>query len=88
MKVKVTESWLTSCDPMDYTVHGILQAIILEWVAVPSPGDPLDPGTEPRSPTSQADSLLSEPPRKQCDWYRSSQHTMCVGESKSWRDTG
>ena len=25
--------WL--CDPMDYTVHGILQARILEWVAFP-----------------------------------------------------
>ena len=23
------------CDPTDYTVHGILQAIILEWVACP-----------------------------------------------------
>ena len=23
------------CDPMDYTVHGILQARILEWVAHP-----------------------------------------------------
>ena len=23
------------CDPMDYLVHGILQARILEWVAVP-----------------------------------------------------
>ena len=27
----------------------------------PSPGDLLDPGIEPRSPTLQADSLLSEP---------------------------
>ena len=32
--------WLTLCDPMDYTspgssVHGILQARILEWVAIP-----------------------------------------------------
>ena len=26
---------LTLCDPMDYTVHGILQARIVEWVAVP-----------------------------------------------------
>ena len=26
---------LTLCDPLDYTVHGILQARILEWVAVP-----------------------------------------------------
>ena len=32
-KVKVTQSSLTLCDPMDYTVHGILQARRLEWVA-------------------------------------------------------
>ena len=35
MKVKVIQSCLTICDPMDYTFHGILQARILEWVAVP-----------------------------------------------------
>ena len=35
MKVKVGQSCLTLCDPMDYTVHGILQARILEWVAFP-----------------------------------------------------
>ena len=35
VKVKVTQSCLTLCDPMDYTVHGILQARILEWVAIP-----------------------------------------------------
>ena len=33
--VKVAQSCLTLCDLMDYTVHGILQARILEWVAVP-----------------------------------------------------
>ena len=33
--VKVTQSCLTLCDPMDFTVHGILQAKILEWVAIP-----------------------------------------------------
>ena len=32
VKVKVTQS-CPLCDPMDYTVHGILQARILEWVA-------------------------------------------------------
>ena len=32
-EVKVTQSCLTLCKPMDYTVHGILQARILEWVA-------------------------------------------------------
>ena len=34
--VKVAQSCLTLCNPMDYTVHGILQARILEWVAFPS----------------------------------------------------
>ena len=35
VKVKVAQSHSTLCDPMDYRVHGILQARILEWVAVP-----------------------------------------------------
>ena len=35
VKVKVAQSCLTLCDPVDYTVHGILQARILEWVAFP-----------------------------------------------------
>ena len=33
--VKVVQLCPTLCDPMDYTVHGILQARILEWAAVP-----------------------------------------------------
>ena len=35
VKVKVAQSCLILCDPMDYTAHGILQARILEWVAFP-----------------------------------------------------
>ena len=35
VKVKVAQLCLTLCDPMDYIVHGILQARILEWVAIP-----------------------------------------------------
>ena len=35
LEVKVAQSCPTLGDPMDYTVHGILQARILEWVAVP-----------------------------------------------------
>ena len=46
------------------TVHGILQARRLEWVAFPFPGYLLNPGIEPRSPALRADSLLSEQPRK------------------------
>ena len=62
--MKVAQSGLTLCNPMDYTVHGILQARILEWVAIPSPGDLPNPGVEPRSPTLQVDSLLAEPSGK------------------------
>ena len=35
MKVKVAQSCLDLCDPVDYIVHGILQVRILEWVAFP-----------------------------------------------------
>ena len=40
VKVKVAQSCLTLCDPMDcsrpgFSVHGIFQARILEWVAIP-----------------------------------------------------
>ena len=34
-EVKVAQSCLTLCDPVDCIVHGILQAKILEWVAFP-----------------------------------------------------
>ena len=45
---------------MDYTVHGILQARILEWVAFPfSKGS-----SEPRTLTMQVDSLPAEPQGK------------------------
>ena len=55
---------------MDYTIHGILQARILEWVATPSSRDLPNPGIEPRSPTLQADSLPAEPPGKPNSWKR------------------
>ena len=47
--------------PQGPSVHGILQARILEWVPFPSPGDLPDPGIEPRSPALQADTLPPEP---------------------------
>ena len=50
----------TLCDRMDYTVHGILQARILEWAAFPFFRDLPNPGIEPKSPTLQADSLPAE----------------------------
>ena len=53
------------CSPPGSSVHGIIQARILEWVAFPSPGDLPNPGTETESsepPSLQADSLPTEPP--------------------------
>ena len=43
---------------------GILQARILEWLAIPSSRDLPNPGIKLRHPALQADSLLSEPPGK------------------------
>ena len=65
----VPQPFLTLCDPMDYSspgssVHGILQARILEWVAMPSSRGSPQPRIKPRSATLQADSLPSEPPGK------------------------
>ena len=63
-EVKVTQLCPTLYNPMDYTVHGILQARILEWVAFPFSRISSNPGIEPRSPTLQADSLPAEPQGK------------------------
>ena len=43
---------------------GILQARILEWVAMSSSRGSSQPGIESRSPVLKADSLPSEPPGK------------------------
>ena len=64
VKVKVTQLCPTLPDPTDYTVHEILQARILEWVALPFSRGLPNPGIEPRSPTLQAESLPAEPPGK------------------------
>ena len=62
VKVKVAQSCPTLWDPMEYTVHGILLARMLECVAFTFPGVLPNPGIELRSPALQADSLTSEPP--------------------------
>ena len=53
MHAKSLQSCLTLCDPMDCnppgsSVHGILQAGILEWVAMPSSRDLPNLGIKPR----------------------------------------
>ena len=58
MHAKSPQSCPTLCNPMDHSppgssVHGILQARILEWVACPHPDLP-DPGIKPASLMSLA----------------------------------
>ena len=48
------------CSPPGSSVHGILQARILEWLPCLPPGDPPDPGIKhmcPAAPDLQVDSL-------------------------------
>jgi len=54
---------------MDYSppgssVHGILQARLLEWLPFPSPGDLPDPGIEPVFPALAGGFFTTEPPGK------------------------
>ena len=80
----VAQSCPTLCDPMDYrlpgcSVHGILQARILEWVALPSSRESSNPITlafsSPEMPFSYtlclSKSCLSKPSRllKLADLY-------------------
>ena len=62
---EVAQSCLTLCDPMDYSPPGspsmeFSRQEYWSGLPFPSPGDLPDPGTEPRSPALQADSLLFE----------------------------
>ena len=57
----VVQSCLPLCDPMDcsqpgFSVHGIFQAKILEWIAISSRGSS-DPGVKAMSPAWWEDSL-------------------------------
>ena len=70
----------TLCDPMDCSppgssVHEILQARILEWVAIPSSRESSWPRDQTRSPPLQADSLPFEPLRKPIwSWWKWKSH--------------
>ena len=68
-KVLVAKPSLTLCNSMDYhppgsSVHEILQARLLEWVAIPFSRGSSQSRIKMRFPPLQADSLPSEPPEK------------------------
>ena len=62
--VKVAQLHPTLCHPKDYIIHGILQARILEWIAVPFSRGSSQPRDRNQSPTLQVDSFPAEPQRK------------------------
>ena len=69
MLVLVAQLSLTLCNPMDCSppgssVHGIIQARILKWVAISFSRGSSQPRIEPGSPALQVDSLLTEPPER------------------------
>ena len=66
------------CSLSGSSIHGIFQARVLEWIAIPSPRDLPDPGIEPGSPTLQTDALTSEPPK---DTIKKSEKT-CADQKK------
>ena len=66
---EVTQSCLTLCDPWTVAHQappsmGFSRQEYWSGLPLPSPGDLPYPGIEPRSPTLQADALISAPPGK------------------------
>ena len=66
---EVAQPCPTLCDPMDcslpsFSVHGVFQARILEWVSISFSRGSSPPRDQTRSPALQADALPSEPPEK------------------------
>ena len=57
-------------------MRGILQAGILEWVAISFSRESSQPRDPTQSPASQADSLPSEPPRKHYPNFRKIENTV------------
>ena len=69
LKVKVAQSLLTFCNPVDYSpigspVYGFSRQEYWSGLPFPSPGDLPNPGIKPGSPAFQSASLPSEPPGK------------------------
>ena len=82
---------LSLCDPMDgsppgFSVHGISQARMLEWLPFPPPGDLPYPGIEPAFPVSPALTggfFVTEPPEE--SGFHTHTHTKVSG-NKCWLD--
>ena len=94
MKVLVSQSCPTLCDPMDCnpsgsSVHGLLQARILEWVAIPFFRESFRHGLEPTSPALRAYSSPSELPGLERNQDRAGrEHDVIQREGTLWAGLG
>ena len=85
VKVKFTQLCLILCNSKDYTVHGIIQARILEWLAFPFlQGIFPNPEVEPRSPALQADSLQTEDDIKIKSFYTAKEISKVKRQPMGW----
>ena len=78
VKVKVAQSCPTLFDPMVCTIHGILQARILELVAFPFCRGSSQPRDQTQGSTLQADSLPAEPQGKHLPTYSGNCPDSCI----------
>ena len=62
--MKVAQLCLTLCDPMDYTVCGILQARMLEWVVAPFSKRTSQPSDQTQVSNIAGRFFTAEPPGK------------------------
>ena len=70
---------LMNCNPPGSSLHGILQARILKWVAFHSPGDLPDPGIKPGLPVLQADFFYHLSYQGSPSWISSSLQNSTIG---------
>ena len=74
-----SHSQIMGCSPAGSSVHGILQARLLEWVTMPSSRGSSQPRVQTRVSCIAADSLPSQPPGKLQNYLRLS--SICRGLS-------
>ena len=85
--IYVAQSCPTLCDPMDYAVHGVLQARILKWVAFPLSRGSSQPRNLNQISSIAADSLPAEPqgkPKKTGMGSLSFLQQICLTQISNW----
>ena len=91
--VLIVKSCLTLCNPKDFSspgffVHGISQAIILEWVAISffkGTSQPRDP-TSPVSPALAGRFFTTKPPEKPAEYYSAIKKNNIMAFAATWMD--